>query len=953
MPRDTLVEMFWGDQDESRARHSLSNALSSLRRPLGTKAISTRDADVALASDAPLVVDALELAEAVEGREFGRAAGLYLGPFLDGVYLETSAAFEHWLSRERRRLEALFVQACTNECTTLTRAGRWPECHALARRWLDAEPLSANAALHLLTSAKAPGTRSALANALEEYETLKTHLANEFELAPEPSVRALAESIREQLTTVAPEPTKPEPRSAATPPADQRPRVDPTVVAAASSQPEPRSPRQRLPELMASTAELRAMPKGRGLSRLLRNHRVLWSVVGVVTAVSVAALYVATRAVARSEGGSAAEPPPRKPTIAMLGMALQSDDSTLAWLSDGLPQMIAGKLAHNAGIDVVPPSQVHAVLARSGNASRPLQDATARDLARRVGATLEARGTIVRGTGNLVLDLTVHDVRTGALVRSAVVTRRDALALADEAAARILAAANVGGPGPQVGELETSSLEAYQHYMRALDDAAAGREAQEVHELDEAIALDSGFVAALRARTTMAINVSDTALTRRLRAVTKAHADRATEFDRLDSEAEDAFLSGERERSEALARTLLRRYPRDPRAYQRLESTLSMHGEVAEAERVATQALALDSLAMAAGDGPCAPCRAYFNIIALHWTRSDLRGAADWARRWIRIQPDGAAGWQALAWTYAYMQQPDSALAFIQRAISLSGGNLWANGELSRMLIVTRRYASADSAIRAMESVPSDRETAADLRSELLREHGQFRESTRILTHLVSVSPGSFGFANLIIASDLRELGDYAAAARRYEAAAHPVSSPATLPLPASQARGFCWMHVLAGDALAPSGDSVALQATADTLEAGCARSFYGRDWRLFHHVRGAIAARAHRYAEAEREFKQALWTPVEGWSRTTVELADVQAAQGRPLDAVATLRTAYATRLDAMGRYVPISEIDYHMARAFNQANQSDSARVYAALVRAAWANADPEIRRRLDGLP
>src|SRR5687768_2403167 len=33
--RDTLVDMFWGEQEEERARHSLSDALSHLRRVLG------------------------------------------------------------------------------------------------------------------------------------------------------------------------------------------------------------------------------------------------------------------------------------------------------------------------------------------------------------------------------------------------------------------------------------------------------------------------------------------------------------------------------------------------------------------------------------------------------------------------------------------------------------------------------------------------------------------------------------------------------------------------------------------------------------------------------------------------------------------------------------------------------------------------------------------------------
>src|SRR3712207_6680039 len=45
LSRDVLVEMFWGDQDEARARHSLSDALSHLRRVLGRDAISTRQAE--------------------------------------------------------------------------------------------------------------------------------------------------------------------------------------------------------------------------------------------------------------------------------------------------------------------------------------------------------------------------------------------------------------------------------------------------------------------------------------------------------------------------------------------------------------------------------------------------------------------------------------------------------------------------------------------------------------------------------------------------------------------------------------------------------------------------------------------------------------------------------------------------------------------------------------------
>jgi DNA-binding SARP family transcriptional activator/tetratricopeptide (TPR) repeat protein len=930
--RATLLEMFWGEQDEARARHSLSNALSSLRRALGQQSITTRDADVALATDAPLDVDALDLGDAVETGDFARAVELYGGPFVTSVYVDDGPSFDQWVTRERRRIEILFLKGCSQQCALLARGRRWPECHALAARWIDTEPLSADAAIFLLNATKAPGTRAALAQALDEYERLRVRLAADFDLAPEPVVRELAARIRDQLAIVEPDVTPDAPSDVVT-----------QTAASPSPLPSPSSPPAPEPPFAPS---------------LSHRHPALRRVAGALAAATIIGVLAFRFVVGRAERGPSVNGVAngRRPVIAVLAMEERSTDSTIDWLVDGLPQMITGKLAHIGAVDVIAPARVRALLARSGYAvSASIAHETARDLGRRVGATIVAHGTIGRDGGNLVLDLTIHDARSGNLVRTDVLTRHDALALADEAAARILGAANVSAPGAQLAELETSSLDAYQHFVRGLDAGQAGRHRESLSELDAAIAIDSGFITALRERIGAAISDNDTILTRRLRETMRKHFDRATEFDRLDQEAGDAFYAGERDRSEALARGLVRRYPRDPRAYQLLENILSGHGKFEEAGLVATEVLALDSLAMDAGNGPCTQCVGFFNIVNLNWGRGDFRVASDWARRWIRAQPDAPAAWESLAWTYSYMQRPDSALPLMQRAVSLSGGDPSAVDQLARMLIVSRRYGAADSAIAVMELNPSpDRgEAVADLRTLLEREHGRYRAANRVLDRLAP-SPNSSGLAGMVRASNLRALGDYAGAARWYDATAHsPKAGALQFPLPASSARGFCWHHALAADAFAPTGDTLALRAAADTLEAACVRSFYGRDWRLYHHVRGLVAMRGERYAEAEREFTQAVWTPVEGWSRTTVELARAQAAQGRPRDAIATLRAAYATRLDAMARYVPISELDYRMAGTFAQAGQADSARVYAAYVRNAWRDADPEVRLMLAGLP
>jgi hypothetical protein len=254
--------------------------------------------------------------------------------------------------------------------------------------------------------------------------------------------------------------------------------------------------------------------------------------------------------------------------------------------------------------------------------------------------------------------------------------------------------------------------------------------------------------------------------------------------------------------------------------------------------------------------------------------------------------------------------------------------------------------------LQAGASTIEGREAVADLRSLVAREHGRYRESSEILKRLIPRSESN-GFVNLVLSDNMRWLGDYAGASRRYDSFAHPAGQHLSLPVPSPSARAWCWMHALAADAYEPTGDTVTLRVQADTLEAGCGRSFFARDWRLYHYVRGQVAVHGKRFAEAEREFAQAIWSKTEGWTPITVALANAQSAQGRPRDAIATLRTAYATRLDAMGRYVPISQLDFHMARTFAQAGEADSARVYAAYVRTAWRDADPEIRRQLAQLP
>ncbi|HEX6052048.1 MAG TPA: BTAD domain-containing putative transcriptional regulator, partial [Gemmatimonadaceae bacterium] len=486
--RDTLIEMFWGDQDETRARHSLSDAVSHLRRVLGRKALVATRSTVTLSPSAPLVVDAVELAAAAgalgdsvdEGTTAacGRLVDGYTGPFLDGVHLEGSSTFEQWVAGQRAGLERAFVRAAALRCRALAAAREWAACEELAERWLDTAPLSAEAAVSYLEALAGSGDDGRV---LAAYERLCVRLRREYELEPDPAVKAVAARVdarrRSRVVSVAAEVSAegrvggppPKTEGSANPPANHHRSNAPTI------NPTPRA-----------------------------HYTGPQMALGLIGVVLIAAVVVA--------GANRAPAPPahstNSPVVAIAGIAPATSDTTLAWLADGLPQMLAAKLSRSTDVQVVPPAQIRAVRLRAGR-STSLSSEQLVDLGRRVGATVLVTGGVTRSGANAVLDLEVRTLPDGQVRRINVAVERDILALVDQAAVQLLGAIGSTGSGPSLAELETPSIAAYQHFTRYAQIASEGRSIDALPELDAAIAIDSAFTGALVARLIYAFQVND------------------------------------------------------------------------------------------------------------------------------------------------------------------------------------------------------------------------------------------------------------------------------------------------------------------------------------------------------------------------------------------------------------------------------------------------------------
>jgi tetratricopeptide (TPR) repeat protein len=645
------------------------------------------------------------------------------------------------------------------------------------------------------------------------------------------------------------------------------------------------------------------------------------------------------------------------PVVAIVDVDFIGRDTSNSWIAAGLAQMVATKLSRTRDMELIAPERVRQLRDRAQiTAGSRIAPERAIDLAGRLGASWAVTATVVDADTALQLNFTIREVPSGSLVRTVSLGARNVLGLADAAATRLLDIAGSARSGPQLAEAETPNVEAYQHYIRYLQALSENGDVA-VRELDAAIALDSGFISALRARMNVAYERGERAVQVRLDAAFQRAAYRASDWDRLSIAASDAQRSGNWARAEATARALVERFPRDPRAYQWLTNVYLGQGRWRDAERAALAQLALDSLATTAGRGPCIPCQAYQDLAGVRLGGlGDFAGAERTLRRLLELQPEVGGAWGTLAFALAAQQRYDEAFVIVQRSITLAGGAPAHRGGLARLMLMGRRYDDAEAVIKAMAADTSRaaRGGAAELTYLLQRERGQFAASVQTLRGILRDYPERSQLA-LALAEGLARLGDYTAARRTIEGVSHTIfdatrsfTAPDLTSRAGDAARVFAWHHALLADAIAPDGDTTMLRALADSVEQVGAGSYYGRDHLLHHHIRGLIAAHGKRWGEAEERFRQSHWGAW-GWTRSVVEEARAQMAQSRPSDAIATLRRAYAVPLDAMGRYVPRSELDYWMTLAFKSAGQRDSATVYATRVRTAWSAGDARVRAKL----
>lgn len=239
--RARLAALLWGESPESKARHSLTQALGRILRAAGTGTLVV-ERDL-VRSTGEVWCDAQWLLAGDE--RLDPLLTLYDGPFLEGFEAGFgSEEFGEWADGQRAELRNAALRWLERAGAEAEAAEDWPLALQVGERGTQIDPVHEQAHRRVMRALLELGERN---RALRHYQEFADWLREEVGSEPDPDTTELAERIR-AATAPAPPPPAPRPptdRPAAEPPAPEVPAperpepVDETPTADDSGSPEP------------------------------------------------------------------------------------------------------------------------------------------------------------------------------------------------------------------------------------------------------------------------------------------------------------------------------------------------------------------------------------------------------------------------------------------------------------------------------------------------------------------------------------------------------------------------------------------------------------------------------------------------------------------------------------------------------------------------------------------
>jgi len=190
--REHLVGLLWANKPETAARHSLSEAIRTLRNTIGDAGLETTAGQVRLGAGT-VCLDVDELNQLARASDWAGAAALAGGQFCEGFAIDDASAFDDWLAAERGLWTQRQVDVLLHRADDLERRGFATNAGQTADRALALEPVCEPAIRISMRSLALAGDRGA---ALLRFERFRQDLAERLGVEPDAETLALVERLK-------------------------------------------------------------------------------------------------------------------------------------------------------------------------------------------------------------------------------------------------------------------------------------------------------------------------------------------------------------------------------------------------------------------------------------------------------------------------------------------------------------------------------------------------------------------------------------------------------------------------------------------------------------------------------------------------------------------------------------------------------------------------------------
>ena len=428
--------------------------------------------------------------------------------------------------------------------------------------------------------------------------------------------------------------------------------------------------------------------------------------------------------------------------IAVVTFVNQTGDRGLDYLAEAIPNLLITSLEQSRYLRVMTWERMRDLLTQMGRKDVAVIDKEIGfELCQREGVHAIVTGTFTRAGETFMTDVKVLDVDTKELLETASARGEGVGSILntqiDQLSREIsrgvgLSQRKIGSSPSQIAEVTTSSMDAYNYFLRGRDeyDRFHFKSAREF--LERAVGLDSTFAMAYLYLAQSYSSLTDWNAEAKAIQRAKALSSRAPEKERLWIEARyaasrHAGIDRNREKEQAVLEELVAKFPREKRLHNALGFYYQYWKQPREAQREFEEAIRLDPNYAAA-----------VNTLAyVYVDQGDYHRAIEAFQRYASLSPGDANPFDSMGELYLVMGRLDESIARYSEALRVEPTFRNAYVGLAYVYALKEEYDVSlrwlDSLLAAAAPTPGIRAAANYRKLSYLKALGRLREARRTL----------------------------------------------------------------------------------------------------------------------------------------------------------------------------------------------------------------------------